>query len=163
MEDYKTSEWLLIEGGRQLIRYDGKKIEINHFVDKNIKQLCVKPGNDFSHLDFSGAVHYFNESKKLKEERFFNGFDPSTKKGLKELFYLQPENKPSYIVKAIQEGLLDSDGIRIALNSSIDKLAEFLYKNVENLSPDLLKQFRKKNGKPYAMSSLKEAVKRAKP
>ena len=70
--------------------------------------------------------------------------------------------RPDYVNRLIESGLVYIDGVTAL--ESLDKIADYLLNEwkMDFLSPELLMQFRQKDGKSYSINSAKEAVKRAK-
>jgi hypothetical protein len=69
---------------------------------------------------------------------------------------------PEYVKRIIEAGLIDRDGMTAL--EGLDKIADYLLNEwkMEFLSPELLLQFRQKNGKHFSLNTAREAVKRAK-
>jgi len=72
--------------------------------------------------------------------------------------------RPDYVNRLIEAGLVSPDGITV-WGGGLDKVADYLLNQwkMDFLSPELLLQFRQKNGKEFSLSTAREAVKRAKP
>ena len=69
---------------------------------------------------------------------------------------LLKEPRPKYITGLIDEGYLMTDG-RTAL-VGLERIAEYLYTHIENVTPEILLQFRQKNGLPFTQRTAQAAA-----
>jgi len=66
------------------------------------------------------------------------------------------ESRPKYITGLIDEGYLMPDGK--TTNVGLGRIAEYLYTHIENVTPEILLQFRQKNGLPFTKRTAKAAA-----
>jgi len=113
----------------------------------------------FDSLQYSVA---YQTELKNNEREYQRALQREQLENLEEIKNLlkSNENRPDYINDLVNLGYLYRDGITAL--AGLDKIAELLIMKVDFLSPDLLMQFRQKDGKPFSINSAREAVKRAK-
>jgi len=169
----------------QEIRYDLNNENEKKYHDQFQKYRDCVDNYKLGKITYDDALFYLKDAlnkhekkipagEKLKDGELFGAMYNSTRtnqiRGFIEEIEAIKKKKPApsgidaeLLEECANEGYLNPDRIRIAKKSSLDKLAEFLYTRVENLSPDMLSHFRKKDGKEYSENSRNEAVKRARP
>lgn len=69
---------------------------------------------------------------------------------------LLKEPRPKYITDLIDEGYLLPDGRTTLVG--LEKIAEYLYTHIENVTPEILMQFRQKNGLPFTQRTAQSAA-----
>ena len=74
---------------------------------------------------------------------------------------LLKEPRPKYITDLIDQGYLLSDGRTVTVG--LERIAEYLYTHIENVTPEILLQFRQKNGLPFTQRMAQAADTGCKP
>jgi len=131
--------------------------EVAPFAD-NYHQL-VAPFAGNCHQQVAASLVAVNPERIYQQQMLKN------QRQIKELLRKQIKNgvqRPDYINKLIEAGLIYPDGITAL--AGLDKIAYYLIHDwkMDFCSPELLMQFRQKNGKLFSLNTAREAVKRAK-
>jgi hypothetical protein len=74
---------------------------------------------------------------------------------------LLKEPRPKYITDLIDQGYLMPNGRTVTVG--LERIAEYLYTHIENVTPEILLQFRQKNGLPFTQRTAQAAATSCKP
>jgi ABC-type transporter Mla subunit MlaD len=132
--------------------HDGNVLFDHSIVEEFASEALKKLDNAFEKIiaKIEPPVKYVNE--KLPIDEIINALNDLIKTNTA---------KPKYINDLIDNGYIMPDGKTVL--TGLDNIAEFLYTKIENLSANLLLQFRQKDGSEFTLRTAQAAISRCKP